>query len=203
MISGVQIISSRVLDARRTLVIGAGILTFLLVTIFPGTFAGAPQWLQSIVSSPLVLATIVALGLNLVFRIGIRRSVETAIAPDALQVQEVENFVERNAGGWGARRDVIARVKFALLQAVETVAEYCDRSAPIKLVMTYDEFDVEASLTYRGEPLELPDLPPSKEEIKKVGGDRLLAGFLIRRQADKAQSAVKGGMSVVQLHFRQ
>src|SRR5262249_59634933 len=41
MINGVQIISSRVLDARRTIVIGAGILTFLQVAIFPATFAHA------------------------------------------------------------------------------------------------------------------------------------------------------------------
>ena len=79
MINGVQIVSSRVLDARRTIVIGAGILTFLLVAIFPATFAHAPDWVQSIVSSPLVLATIVALALNLVFRIGIKRSVELVI----------------------------------------------------------------------------------------------------------------------------
>src|SRR5262249_46548757 len=62
MINGMQIISSRVLDARRTIVIGAGILTFLLVAIFPATFGRAPVWLQSIVNSPLVLATVVALG---------------------------------------------------------------------------------------------------------------------------------------------
>src|SRR5262249_36085515 len=132
MINGVQIISSRVLDARRTIVIGAGILTFLLVAIFPGTFAHAPAWLQPIVSSPLVLATVAALGLNLVFRIGIKRSVEMEIDPAALQLQEVDNFVERNAGGWGARRDVIGRVKFALMQAVETLATIWDWARPVR-----------------------------------------------------------------------
>jgi hypothetical protein len=74
MINGVQIIASRVIDARRTLVIGAGILSFLLVAVFPRTFAGAPAWLQPIVGSPLVLATIIALALILIFRIGIKRS---------------------------------------------------------------------------------------------------------------------------------
>src|SRR5258708_17309731 len=111
MINGVQIISSRVLDARRTIVIGAGILTFLLVAIFPATFAHAPDWVQSIVGSPLVLATIVALSLNLVFRIGIKRSVELVIGRDAARQEHVENFVERNAAGWGAPPDVISRPK--------------------------------------------------------------------------------------------
>jgi xanthine permease XanP len=203
MINGVQIISSRVLDARRTIVIGAGILTFLLVAIFPSTFARAPVWLQSVVSSPLVLATVVALALNLVFRIGIKKSVELQIGPAALQLQEVENFVERNAGGWGARRDVIARVRFTLMQAVEVISELCDRTHPIGLKMTYDEFDIEALLTYQGEPLELAELPPSADEIMQAGGHRSLAGFLIRRQADQVKSTTKERLCVLQLHFRQ
>ena len=72
MISGMQIISTRVLDGRRTLVIGMGLATFFGVTVHPSAFAGAPQWAQPIVATPLVLATLVALGLNLVFRIGIK-----------------------------------------------------------------------------------------------------------------------------------
>src|SRR5262249_28715660 len=162
-INGVQIISSRVLDARRTIVIGAGILTFLLVAIFPATFAGAPAWIQSVVSSPLVLATVVALGLNLVFRIGIKKAIEMQIEAAAPPLEDVENFVERNAGGWGARRDVIARVKFTLMQAVEAISDLCDRAHPIRLKMTYDEFDIEATLTYKGEQLELAVAPPSAE----------------------------------------
>src|SRR5262249_56216060 len=90
MINGVQIISSRVLDARRTVVIGAGILTFLLVAMFPATFAGAPDWVRSVVDSPLVLATIVALTLNLVFRLGITRTVTLVIVRSTLSYDDVE-----------------------------------------------------------------------------------------------------------------
>src|SRR5258708_34919746 len=140
MINGVQIVSSRVLDARRTIVIGAGVLTFLLVAIFPATFANAPGWVQSIVSSPLVLATIVALALNLVFRVGIKRSVKLGIDRSAAQHEDVENFVERNAGGWGARRDVIVRAKFALMQAVEAGAEASRSQKPIWVGKTYARF---------------------------------------------------------------
>jgi NCS2 family nucleobase:cation symporter-2 len=203
MINGVQIISSRVLDARRTVVIGAGILTFLLVALFPKTFAGANALLQPIVGSPLVFATIVALGLNLVFRIGVKRTVQMRVPPDVRQLQEVENFVERNAAGWGARRDVIARLRFALLQTVEVLEEFRDPRGAIDLTLIYDELDIEARLAYLGERLELPDLPPSKDEIKATRGQRLLAGFLIRRQADKADLTVKDGMCVLTLHFRQ
>src|SRR5262249_54041244 len=150
-----------------------------------------------------VLATVVALGLNLLFRIGIKRSVEMELNPATLALQEVENFVERNAGGWGARRDVIGRVKFTLMQAGETVAGLGDRGQPIRLTMTYDEFDIEARLAYRGAALELHERAPSADEIIEEGGDRALAGFLIGRQADQAKSITKDGLCVLQLHFRQ
>jgi xanthine permease XanP len=203
MISGVQIISSRVLDARRTVVIGAGIITFLLIAIFPRTFAGAPEWLEPITGSPLLLAMITALGLNVVFRIGIKRSVEMSIDPRAPQLQDMETFVERNAASWGARRDVITRVKFALLQAVDVLAEFRDSRSRIQLTMIYDELDIEVRLAYHGERLSLPESPPPKDEIKDAGGQRLFAGFLIRRQADKADMTIEDGLCVLHLHFRQ
>ena len=42
MIGGVQIISTRVLDGRRTLVIGMGIMSFVAVSVYPAAFTGAP-----------------------------------------------------------------------------------------------------------------------------------------------------------------
>ena len=55
-------------------------LSFFAVSIYPAAFANAPQWAQPLVGSPLAL---VALSLNLLFRIGIRRKVGTRILPEA------------------------------------------------------------------------------------------------------------------------
>ena len=68
--------------------------------------------------------------------------------------------------------------------------------------MTYDEFDVAAKLLYRGKPLRLPDVPPSADEILLEDGHLLLAGFLLKRQADGVNSTSKDGQNVLQLHFR-
>ena len=152
MISGVQIISTRVLDARRTLVIGMGMMAFFIVSVFPAAFSGVPHWLQPLVSSPLVLATLVALALNLVFRLGIRRKVTMSIDPAAPDYQEVANFVERNAAIWGARRDVVTRVEFAVQQAAEAIVEHCQPSGPIAVEIGYDEFDIDVTMTYRRQP---------------------------------------------------
>jgi NCS2 family nucleobase:cation symporter-2 len=203
MISGVQIISSRILDGRRTLVIGSGMMAFFVVSVYPAAFTGAPLWAQPLVTSPLVLATLVALGLNLLFRIGIRRRVAVTIDPGALNSLEITNFIERNAGIWGARRDVTSRLEFAVQQAIEAVIGHCDPRGKIGLDISFDEFVVDAVVTYEGEPLEFPAQAPSKEELLESGEDgyRRLAGFLIRHHADRMTATRRDGEAVVRLHF--
>jgi NCS2 family nucleobase:cation symporter-2 len=201
IIGGFNIISSRILDARRTLVVGMGLLTFIFVTVAPTTFTGVPVWAQPLVTSPLVMATLVTLALNGIFRVGIRRSVEMTIDPAAVDIPAVARFIEQSAGMWGARRDIITRVTFAAHQAVETVVEHCSPRGPIKLRASYDEFDVDLQLSYMGAGLEFPDQPPSREEvIASEDGQRRLAGYLIRRQADLVTNT--SGQSTCLLHFK-
>jgi len=201
IIGGFNIISSRILDARRTLVVGMGLLTFIFVTVAPTTFTGVPVWAQPLVTSPLVMATLVTLALNGIFRVGIRRSVEMTIDPAAVDIPAVARFIEQSAGMWGARRDIITRVTFAAHQAVEAVVEHCSPRGPIKLRASYDEFDVDLQLSYMGAGLEFPDQPPSREEvIASEDGQRRLAGYLIRRQADLVTNT--SGQSTCLLHFK-
>ncbi|MGP8231266.1 MAG: uracil-xanthine permease family protein [Methylovirgula sp.] len=203
MISGVQIISTRVLDPRRTLVIGAGMMAFFMVSVVPSAFAGVPHWVQPLVTSPLVIATLVALSLNLVFRLGIRRTVNLTIDPEAVVLQDVVNFIERAAGVWGARRDVVTRVEYAVQQAVEAIVEFCRIKGPIVLAVSYDEFDINAKLTYEGLAMELPQWAPSHEDmLESEDGPRRLAGFLVRRQADHVQNIATHGATVLSLQFK-
>lgn len=204
MIGGVQIISSRVLDARRTLVIGMGMMAFFVVSVVPSTFAGVPGWAQPLVNSPLVLATLTALLLNFIFRIGVRRKMATAIDPNEADYQEVVNFVERNAAIWGARRDVVSRVQFAVQQAIEAIIEHCQVKGPIAFEIGYDEFDIDVALSYSGLPLDLTGKLPTQDEIlESEDGARRLAAFLLVQRSDKAQSWWADGRAVLTLDFRQ
>jgi xanthine permease XanP len=202
MISGVQIISTRVLDGRRTLVIGMGMLSFFVVSVYPTVFTNAPEWAQPLVTSPLVLATLVALSLNLLFRIGIRRTVAVSVDSGAPDADEITNFIERNAGIWGARRDVINRVEFAVQQMIDAVIAFCDARGPIRVDISYDEFVIDVVVTYDGAPLEFPAQPPTHAEILETDdGHQRLAGFLIRRYADRMGVVDQSGQTVVRLHF--
>lgn len=204
MIGGVQIISSRVLDARRTLVIGMGMMAFFVVSVVPTAFAGVPEWGQPLVDSPLVLATLTALSLNLMFRLGIHREVLTTIDPAGVNYQEIVNFIERNCAIWGARRDVVTRVEFATQQAIEAIMEHCDVGGLIRFAIGYDEFDIDIRLSYAGTPLDLSGKLPTQDEILETeDGARRLAAFLLVHRSEKAESSAADGKATLRLVFRQ
>jgi NCS2 family nucleobase:cation symporter-2 len=202
MIGGVQIISTRVLDGRRTLVIGMGMLSIFAASVNPLAFANTPKWAQPLVTSPLVMATLVALLLNLLFRIGIRRNFETCVGPHNPDVKNVTNLIERNGGVWGARRDVITRVEIAVQQTIDAIIGFCQPMGLINLDISFDEFKIEATITYDGTALDFPALSPTEDEIIETEeGARQLAGFLIRRYADRMHAISKDGRVAVVLLF--
>jgi xanthine permease XanP len=53
-----------------------------------------------------------------------------------------------------------------------------------------------------GAPIELPETRPSNEEIAAGDeGHRRLAGFMLRRYADRVQSTHRDGYTTVRFHF--
>jgi xanthine permease XanP len=129
----------------------------------------------------------VALFLNLIFRIGIRRKVATAVDPAHVDYDELRNFIERNCATWGARRDVATRAEFAVLQAVEAIVAFAAVVTPINCEISYDEFDIDVALAYTGKPLDLSGPRPTVDEIvESERGAARLAGFLIRHQTQGA-----------------
>jgi len=162
-LAGINIISTRVIDHRRTLVVGMGFLTFVLLTLSPTTFGNAPAWAIPMVTSPLVLATLVALVLNAIFCIGAARSAEMSIDPAGGDLSEVSRFMERNAKTWRIREDLVSRAKASAQQAVASVIDHCFPSGPIKLSARYDEFDIVIRISYRAPELEFCRTPPSRD----------------------------------------
>jgi xanthine permease XanP len=203
LISGLQAITSRMLDARRTIVIGLAIASAISAEIVPGFASDMPAAIEPIVSSSIVLGTIAALLLNGLFRLGQRQRVTLEldpVAPDA--AAQVDQFFEASGRLWGARRDVMVRVAFGINQAIETIREHCDPQGPIAIEAHFDEFNLDVKITYRGAPLELPDERPSDRDIMETDSGYLrLAGFMLRRNADRVRTSVKDGASVLEFHF--
>ncbi|MFY9828344.1 MAG: solute carrier family 23 protein [Rhodoplanes sp.] len=203
LISGLQTITSRMLDARRTIVVGLGIASGIAAEIVPTFTYNIPPAIEPVVSSSIVLGTITALLLNGLFRIGQRDRLTLLLDPTGADlVAELNEFFDAAGRRWGARPDVMVRVAFGIDQAVETILEHCDPEGPIAIEARFDEFNLDVKISYRGVPLDLPEQRPSGRDIMETEtGYRQLAGFMLRKNADRVYSSVKDGTSVLEFHF--
>jgi xanthine permease XanP len=203
MISGLQIITSRLLDARRTFIIGIALTLSLGHEIFPALYQSAPTVLAPFVSSGLVIGLLIALLLNALFRIGMRTRASVAIEPGPGAHDAIRAFLEQQGGKWGARRDVVERAIFGTAQAEESIVAHCSVQGPVEVEASFDEFNLDVRLSWQGDELKLPDKRPSEEEIRETEeGLLLLAGYLIQRNADRVRAARKGDRAVLEFHFQ-
>jgi xanthine permease XanP len=202
MINGLQIMTSRLLDARRTLIISLSVIAGMAVEVFPSIAGSAPQPLSYLVGSSLVLSTVIALALNLLFRLGVKKTATLAIEGRDVDPQKIEAFFQSQGATWGARPDVIKRASYGTIQLIDAVAADYWRDGPIAVDMSFDEFNLDVRVSYRGEKLQFPDKRPSLADIRdSEDGARLFAGFLLRRNADRTRSELNEGRARVLFHF--
>jgi NCS2 family nucleobase:cation symporter-2 len=202
IVNGLQILTSRLLDTRRTLVIGLSLIAGVAIEAFPGIAAGLPAPLIPVVGSSLVFATIVALVLNLVFRIGVRRTSELLLPNGQIDHQKVRDFFATQTALWGARPDVATRATFGVIQLIDSIVEEFWIGGALVINATFDEFNLDIRLTYRGEIPEFPEQRPTPEQIRdSESGARLLAGFMLRRNADRVHAEWNEGTASVYFHF--
>lgn len=72
--------------------------------------------------------------------------------------------------------------------------------ARITVQASFDEFNLDIRLLYQGETPEFPDRRPSKEQFRD-NGVRLLAHFMLSRNADRVRPDAKNGRAQVHFHF--
>jgi NCS2 family nucleobase:cation symporter-2 len=201
--SGLQIITTRLLDARKSFIIGIALLLSLSRDIFPGLYLSFPDYLQPFVSSDLTIGVIPALLLNALFRIGITRRQKIVLACGANVHDSIRVFLEGQGARWGARRNIIERAIFGTAQACESIGEHCNAKGPITVEASFDEFNLDVRLTYQGDPLTLAESRPSVDEILDSDeGMRRLAGFLLKRNADSVRTYSSGDKSIIEFRFQ-
>lgn len=202
ILAGIQIITSRLLDARKTFVIGLSVIFGLSVDFAPDLYRQLPQALQPLVGSSLSLATISAVILNLLFRIGISRSATLSLTPGRDGSEQIYRFMDQRGRTWGARGEVIYKATAALNEFFEAAAEGGLTDGEIAVTARFDEFNLDLQIDYRGKPLELPAVRPEAGEL--LSDDRApgrLSGYLIRGMADRATATASGENCRIDLHF--
>ena len=190
------------MDARKTFVVGVSVVFGLSVDMLPGAYQSVPTMFLTAFGSSLSVATISALVLNLLFRIGIARRAKLQIDPRTDSSKQIFLFMEKQGGAWGARREIIDRAKSAMNEFIEAARalELC--SGKIDAEVSFDEFNLDVDMRYDGEPMEFPIERPTDADL--LGDERAvakLAGFLIRNYVDRVKSDRTNGRCRVQVHL--
>jgi xanthine permease XanP len=200
LVNGLQILTSRLLDTRRVLMIGVTMFVGVLSISHRLPVSLLPQRERALADAPLVVSTLIAMALNIVFRLGIRRTRRMQVVLEPLELSGVEDFLDRCGAEWATRPAMITRVKFAAAQTLETLAD-CAQGLAL-LTASFDEFTLVAEIAYDGDPMPLPDRRPDQRAIiEDPDGTRLLAGWMLRRNADRVQTASNGRRQTLTFMF--
>lgn len=197
--SGIQMITARLLDARKATVIGFSFAMAVMADIYREMFAAAPALLKPIFDNSLVLGTVCAVLLNLVMRIGVRKRVLLVLDTQQLNRETVEQFLLENGARWAARRDIVNRAVFGVMQVLDVIGQ---PAGGIEIEARFDEFNLDVRVRYWGSPLLIPETKPTPREIvASEDGERRLAGYLLRRSADRVGCRASGERAEVDLHY--
>lgn len=202
IISGFQMMTSRMIDIRRTFVIAVALIFGMSVDIFPGLYQHAHPWLQPLVNSSLAFSTVLAILLNLIMRIGISRHANLEVIPGTDVATDISRFMDNQGAAWGARREVIQSAAAAMNELSEALV-YCELAVSrVDFALDFDEFRLTVRALYEGPPPVLPEERPAREELRR---DPLavarLAGYLVRQYADSLDVTAEGRQTCVALHF--
>lgn len=115
LVNGLQTITARMLDVRRTVMVGLAISCGTAAEILPSFVAVFPPAVQPLMGSSLVVGTIIALAFNALFLIGQRKRAVLSISAEEPQVaKKIDDFFLSTGQRWGARKDVISQVIFGV-----------------------------------------------------------------------------------------
>ena len=202
IVTGLQLVMTRLLDARKIFVVGSAIAAGLSVDMLPEIYRSVPPAFQAFTTSSFSFAVVVAVVLNLIFRIGISRRATLEISPGSDGLDKVVKFLHDKGAAWGARADVISRVSTALTEFIDIAAPMDQAGHQVRINARFDQFRLDIYLLYGGEPIDLPETAPDVENI--AAGEnhlRQLSGFLIRSAATSVKSTQRGNLNMLHLRF--
>ncbi|HTY15855.1 MAG TPA: solute carrier family 23 protein [Methanoregulaceae archaeon] len=202
IVGGMQTITTRMLDSRKIFVIGISFIFGISVYLIPGAYSDVPSLISPVFDSALSLATVIAIVLNLVMRIGIKKQVMVTIDQKTRISDQIFTLMEQQGEAWAARAEVIHRMAMALTEATELLIDQGIARGPVTISVSFDEYNLDAEVTYTGDPLPLPERRPGDDEIlNNPSGMLKLGGFLIRGHADRVQSTSSDGNSRLKIHM--
>jgi NCS2 family nucleobase:cation symporter-2 len=200
-LGGLQVLTSRMLDNRRIFVVGIALLAGLSVEVVPGLYEQVPAVIHPLFLSALSLGTVLAVVLNMLFRIGVARTREAVLLPEAHNLDSISALMEEQGATWGMRKEVCGRVVDALHEFLVAM-QLLGVTSPVKTRLRFDEIELTALLEYQGPALSIPEAAPAAEDlVTGKASVSQLSTYMLRQYADRIRVTEKDGTCHVHLHF--
>jgi xanthine permease XanP len=202
LVAGIQIVASRPITLRASLIIGLSILAALTVPVFPDFYRTLPGWTHQFTGSIISMVVIVAVPLNALFLLGTWRYSNLRLGTDSEPVTAAsfDAFFEKQAREWKISAEDAMRVRSVVDEAIEDVAANAD--GPVELRLGSDAFDVLVTLRYPGNLPPLPDTRPKAVMVEEQSFVSGLSGYLSGLHADRIERSAKGEECEIKLLFR-
>lgn len=210
IVAGIELIASRAMDSRSTFAVGLSVSAGIAIMVMPQLMQSVPAYWRSLFGNALVVAGLLVIALNLLFRLGTSRKAQQALGGSADLHNDVTNFVEAQGAAWGARRDVVHRAALAVMEVAEGIQAAGRQVTGIR--GSFDEFNLDLELLHTGAALPLTagaesTLPAHElldaDEAAFEAALSQVSSQLLRHIADRvsAYDGQAGQPSALQLHF--
>ncbi|MGM0561723.1 MAG: solute carrier family 23 protein [Pseudomonadota bacterium] len=208
IVAGMELILSRMINMKRTFTVGLSIVVGSSMLIVPRITEQAPEWSHTIVGSALMVGSLCAVALNMLFRIGMKKTASLELS-SGHPAAEISDFLEHQGKVWGARREVILRAGMAIGEAMEILEDADLIHGPVTLTVRFDEVDVVCALSYegrklnlgQGEQVDLEALLEDDDDSALDAGMMQVSTMMIRRLADRVRSFERKGRANLVLQF--
>jgi NCS2 family nucleobase:cation symporter-2 len=167
LVTGTQLITVRMLDARRTLVAGVGIFAGMSVLILPGVFM---TYLPAL-ASPLSFGSLAAMLVHLLTLPLVTRQANLALPVGAKLPRLAEDETIRLGGAWGTHRATMQKVENFLIEIGEVMAIRDEDT--LRVAIRYLEGEVSVVLKHQGGMLPAPSSQPVAMSLDSDMDDQL------------------------------
>jgi NCS2 family nucleobase:cation symporter-2 len=190
-VAGIQIVASRPITLRASLIVGFSILTALSVPIFPDFYKALPDWTHQFTGSEITMAVVASVGFNALFLPGRWHYAQLRLGGDGspLTVKTFDEFFLGQARDWKIPAADVGRVRAVVDDALEQVAAHAQ--GPIDIRIGSDVFDIAVTLAYRGNLPALPDMRPRHELVEEQSFVSGLTGYLSGLHADRVDRVAR------------
>jgi xanthine permease XanP len=202
LVAGIQIVASRPITLRASLVVGFSILAALTVPVFSDFYQWLPGWTRQFTGSIISMAVVVSVPLNALFLLGTWRysQLRLGTGPEAATAKSFDAFFEKQAKTWNIPPEDALRVRSVLDTTIEDVV--ANANGPVEIQLGSDSFDVLATLRYAGNLPSLPDARPKRIMVEEQSFVSGLSGYLSGLHADRIERSAKGEECEIRLLFQ-